>query len=177
MWRQKDGRTEVDLTLDPYRSIFVVFRDSELPADHVVSVISQATQEAALEIVKARFGASSADRWMDVTEKLKCPFHFRRPQPARQSIPASSAAIPCLTSSNNSKWNTASAESHSASPSRKESPSSSARPPLASALALTALPDGTVTASSPAATRAELVFASGKRAPVDTAGTRRARSP
>lgn len=41
VWRAKDGRTEVDLTLDTYRSIFVVFRDSKLPADHVVALVSQ----------------------------------------------------------------------------------------------------------------------------------------
>ena len=43
VWRQKDGRTEVDLTLTAYRSIFVVFRDSPLPADHVVSLVPQSS--------------------------------------------------------------------------------------------------------------------------------------
>jgi hypothetical protein len=43
VWRQKDGRTEVDLTLNAYRSIFVVFRDSPLPADHVVSFMPEAS--------------------------------------------------------------------------------------------------------------------------------------
>jgi hypothetical protein len=43
VWRQKDGRTEVDLTLTAYRSIFVVFRDSPLPADHVISLVPQSS--------------------------------------------------------------------------------------------------------------------------------------
>lgn len=43
VWRDKDGRTEVDLTLDAYRSIFVVFRDSPIPADHVVSLVREAS--------------------------------------------------------------------------------------------------------------------------------------
>lgn len=45
VWRDKDGRAEVDLTLGAYRSIFVVFRDSPLPADHVVSVFVQSVDE------------------------------------------------------------------------------------------------------------------------------------
>ncbi len=42
VWRQKDGRTEVDLRLGGVKSIFVVFRDGPPPADHAVSVDVQA---------------------------------------------------------------------------------------------------------------------------------------
>jgi len=42
VWRQTDGRTEVDLRLGAGKSIFVVFRDSPLPPDHAVSVDVQA---------------------------------------------------------------------------------------------------------------------------------------
>lgn len=38
VWRSQEGRTEVDLTLGGHKSVFVVFRDSKLPADHVVGV-------------------------------------------------------------------------------------------------------------------------------------------
>ena len=71
VWRMKDGRTEVDLTLDGHASIFVVFRDSKLPADHVASIVSGPTAGNPLEIVTARFGAPQANRWMDVTAKLR----------------------------------------------------------------------------------------------------------
>jgi len=37
VWRQEDGRTEVDLRLGGIKSIFVVFRDGPLPPDHAVS--------------------------------------------------------------------------------------------------------------------------------------------
>ena len=70
VWRQVDDRTEVDITLGAYKSVFVVFRDSTLPADHLVSARAQATGDA-LEIVRARFGTAEGNRWYDATEKLR----------------------------------------------------------------------------------------------------------
>jgi hypothetical protein len=96
VWREKHGRTEVDLTLDTYRSIFVVFRDSKLPADHVVAVTPHSSPDGTLK-------------------------------PLNLGTPA------------------------------------------AADLTLTAAADGTVTASASSATRAELVFASGKRQPITLA--------
>ncbi|TAE77018.1 MAG: hypothetical protein EAZ84_05605 [Verrucomicrobia bacterium] len=71
VWRHKDGRCEVDLSLGGHRSIFVVFRDAALPADHVVSVVTKPVGEDAVEIVKARFGAAEPQRWLNVTDKLR----------------------------------------------------------------------------------------------------------
>jgi hypothetical protein len=165
VWRQKDGRTEVDLTLNAYRSIFVVFRNSKLPADHVVSVISQQAEESSMEIVKARFGASSADRWMDVTDKLKELARSGALQlPAvhpgvfgRDPVPNVVKQLEVEYTLGGKPFRITVGEGK---------PLNLGTPATASPLALTALPDGTVTASSPAAARAELVFASGKRTPV-----------
>lgn len=41
VWREVAGRTEVDLQLGDTKSIFVVFRDAPMPADHAVSVAPQ----------------------------------------------------------------------------------------------------------------------------------------
>jgi len=71
VWCEKNGRTEVDLTLDSHRSIFVVFRAKSQASDHVVSCQIQAPTDDSLTITRARFGAASANRWMDVREKLQ----------------------------------------------------------------------------------------------------------
>ncbi len=71
VWREKDGRTEVDLTLGGLRSIFIVFRErSARPADHLTSIRIQGASSN-LEILSARFGAADGNRWMDVTESLR----------------------------------------------------------------------------------------------------------
>lgn len=71
VWRKKDDRTEVDLTLDSHESIFVVVRNTQLPAEHVVSISTDSGSGALLEIISARFGSPEGNKWMDVTEKLK----------------------------------------------------------------------------------------------------------
>jgi hypothetical protein len=71
VWRQKDGRTEVDLTLDSHRSIFVVFRSKEMPSDHVSSIKSNTSDADGVEILSARFGSATNNKWMDVTAKLR----------------------------------------------------------------------------------------------------------
>ncbi len=71
VWREQNGRTQVDLTLDRYRSIFVVFRDLKLPADHIVTFTSNGAGSNMLQIAKARFGTPQGEHWMDVTEKLR----------------------------------------------------------------------------------------------------------
>jgi hypothetical protein len=70
IWRQKDGRTEVDLTLSGQKSVFLVFRDAKLPADYVVNASIRNGGDA-LEILKARFGSPDGNRWMDVTSRLR----------------------------------------------------------------------------------------------------------
>ena len=70
IWRQREGRTEVDLSLDNQKSIFVVFRSTDLPADHVVA-IEQAKNAKSVTITSARFGTAQNNRWMDVTSKLQ----------------------------------------------------------------------------------------------------------
>jgi hypothetical protein len=165
VWRQKDGRTEVDLTLLPYRSIFVVFRNAEIPADHVVSVASHPSETAALEIVKARFGASSADQWMDVTDKLKA-----LSRSGSLSIPAVHPGVfgrdpaPNVVKQLEVEYLLAGKQLRVTVDEGK--PLDLGTPATPSELALTARPDGSVAASSSSATRAELVFASGRRTAV-----------
>lgn len=70
VWRAANGRTEVDLELGGHKSVFVVFRSKELPADHVVK-LGTSGSAGALEILKARFGAPGPDKWRDVTAQLR----------------------------------------------------------------------------------------------------------
>jgi hypothetical protein len=164
VWREKDGRTEVDLTLDTYRSIFVVFRDSQIPADHVVSVVSQSSADETPEILNARFGATAGNRWLDVTEKLRSllshgaiqipqinPSVFGR-DPAPNVVKQLEVEYR-LTGKNQS---ITVAEGQALTLGR----------PHAVNLYLTASTDGTVTASASSSTSFELVFASGKRQPL-----------
>lgn len=165
VWRQKKGHTEVDPTLNANRSIFVVFRGSPIPADHVVLVASQASGGAAHEIVRARFGASSADRWMDVTDKLKS---LSRAGAIR--LPAATPGVfggdpvPNVVKQLEVEYILAGKSSRISVDEGK--PLNLGTPGTSSQLNLTALPDGAVVGSSASASRAELVYASGKRAPV-----------
>jgi hypothetical protein len=168
VWRQKDGRTEVDLTLDTYRSIFVVFRDAKLPADHVVSVVSQSAGDDSLEIVKARFGAAAGNRWMDVTDKLKelsdnGALQIASIHPGVFGDDPAPNVVKQLELEYRLKGKSLTATVDEGKPLDLGTPSTAAKP------ALTAAADGSVTVSSTTATRAELVFASGKRQPITLA--------
>ena len=165
VWRIKDGRTEVDLTLNAYRSIFVVFRDSPLPPDHVVSFVPRTSDEGGLEIVKARFGAASANKWMDVTNHLKelsKSGALRIPvvQPGVFGRDPASNIVKQLEVEYRLGNKPLSITVEEGKPINLGTPA----PP--SEISLTATLDGKVSVSSSSATRAELVFASGKREPV-----------
>lgn len=79
VWSERDGRTTVELNLDPAGSVFVVFRQTAGAADHVVSaVFSEAKpmsqpKPAELRILKAAYGAFPTGEmtWSDVTAKVK----------------------------------------------------------------------------------------------------------
>ena len=161
VWRVKDGRTEVDLTLGGNKSVFVVFRNSQSPADHVVSVTSEAGDKNSLEIVKARFGAPQGNRWMDVTSKL------------RELATNGALRLPSVnpgTFRNDPAPNTVKQleveyrlRGESQTVTVKEGDALDLGTPAArAALDLSAAADGSITATSAAATSAELVFASGK---------------
>lgn len=161
VWRQKDGRTEVDLTLHTYRSIFVVFRSSKLPADHVVSVIPKSSAEETPEILKARFGAAAGNRWLDVTETLRSLVShgaIQVPQInpgvfGRDPAPNVVKQLELEYRLHGKILTTTIAEG---------APLALGTPKTAN-LTLTATADGTVTASATSAVSAELLFASEKR--------------
>ncbi len=71
VWRAVGGRTEVDLRMETDKSLFVVFRKSELPRDHVVKVTEQKAPSPVtpLKILSATFGPESGS--VDVTEKIR----------------------------------------------------------------------------------------------------------
>ena len=161
VWRSKDGRTEVDLTLGGHKSIFVILRNSELPADHVVSVANKSADGDSLEITKARFGAPEANRWMDVTAKLR----ERSANGALQIASVSPGVFGRDPASNIVKQ--LELEYRRGGISQTLTVKEGAGLMLGSAvdrqpLDLTAAADGSVTVASSAATDAELVFASGK---------------
>jgi hypothetical protein len=165
VWREKNGRTEVDLTLDSYRSIFVVFRDSKLPADHLVSVVSKSSSEGALEILKARFGTANGDRWLDVGDKLKtlASHGFIQIPQINPSVFGHDPApniVKQLELEYRLNGNVETTEIAEGKP-------LSLGKPNAAKLSLTASTDGSVTASASTAIRAELWFASGKREVLD----------
>jgi hypothetical protein len=164
VWRIKDGRTEVDLTLNAYRSIFVVFRDSPLPADHVVSVIPQSSPEETPEILKARFGAGANDRWLDATEKLKSLIDHGAIQ-IPQVVPGVFGRDPAP---NVVKQLELEYRLHGKTQTLviAEGKPLNLGTPDAINLNLTADADGTVRTSAATAVRAELVFASGQRQPL-----------
>ena len=163
IWRQKDGRTEVDLTLDLYRSVFVVFRDAKLPADHVAAMVSKSSGDGTLEIVKARFGDAQGNRWMDVTEKL-------RQLSSNGSLRLASAhpgafgrdPAPNIVKQLEVEYRLG---GKSLSVTIAEGKPLSLGTPTVSDAQLTAAADGSVTVSSGSGTRGELVFASGARKP------------
>jgi hypothetical protein len=165
VWREKDGRTEVDLTLDRYRSVFVVFRNSKLPTDHVVAVVSKSSGDGALEIVKARFGAAQGNRWMDVTEKL-------RQLSSKGSLQLSSAhpgafgkdPAPNIVKQLEVDYRLG---GKSLTVTIPEGKPLSLGTPNVSDVHFTAAADGSVSAASVSGTRGELVFASGKRQPFE----------
>ena len=161
VWRNKDGRTEVDLTLDAYRSIFVVFRDSKLPADHVTSVITQSPQEETPEILKARFGAGPDAQWLDATEQLKSlvshgALRIQQVVPSVFGRDPAPNVVKQLELEYRLNGKTHSIVIAEGKPLKLGTPN-------AVNLTLTADADGTVNTSATTAVRAELVFASGKR--------------
>ena len=161
VWRENDGRTEVDLTLDRNRSVFVVFRGSKAPADHVVGIVSQSAEEGALEIVKARFGAAQGNRWMDVTEKLrklstKGAIHLVSVNPGTFGKDPAPNVVKQLELEYRLGGKSLTATLTEGEPLKLGTPS-------ASEIHLTAAADGTVTASSATGARGEFVYASGKR--------------
>ncbi len=163
VWRENDGRTEVELTLARQRSVFVVFRDAKLPADHAVSIVSNSPDDVGLEIVKARFGAAPGDRWSDVTEKLRqlsskgaldlaavSPSIFGDPAPyvvkqleVEYRLGGKGLAV-TVAENKPLKLGT----------------------PSVPKIHLTAAEDGSVTVSSETAASGDIVFASGKRQPL-----------
>ena len=167
VWRRKEGRTELDLDLGRQRSIFVVFRDAALPADHVVSVVPQSDGDEAVEIVKARFGAAGPQRWLDVTDTLRKlaaqgGLDLAEVHPGvfgRDPVPN---VVKTLEVEYRLAGKTATARVAEGKPLRL---GKSALPDLR----LHAAADGSVRAASTSGVRAELVFASGKRQPLELA--------
>jgi hypothetical protein len=160
VWRQKEGRTEVDLTLPPYHSIFVVFRSSQIPTDHVVALVTTGTDK--LEIIKARFGPLQGNRWLDVTEKLS--------ELAAKGTLNISNIHPGVFGHDPSPNIVKSLEINYLLDGKSQSitvPEGGAvslgMASAASELLLKAAADGSLTISSPVPARTELVFASGKR--------------
>ena len=74
VWSAADGRTTVRLTLDPAGSMFVVFRPSTTPADHVVSATSTFSPDTVrvpvLTIGHAVYAATDGAGELDVTARL-----------------------------------------------------------------------------------------------------------
>lgn len=165
VWREENGRTEVDLTLDTYRSIFVVFRDSKLPADHLVSVIPHSSPEETPEILKARFGTATGDRWLDVTEKLRSLVSHGALQ-ISQINPSVFGRDPAP---NVVKQLELEYRLHGKTQTIviAEGKALALGTPKAANLTLTAEADGSVKASATTAVRADLLFASGKRQPLN----------
>ncbi len=162
VWRQKDGRTEVDLQLERQHSVFVVFRDAKLPTDHVVVASSATAADSPLKILNARFGAPSANRWADVTahlQQLTKSGCIRIPHVnpgVFQNDPASNIVkqLEVEYALNGATQKITVAENE---------PLSLGTPPASKPFHLMAAADGSVTATSSEALRAELLFASGKR--------------
>lgn len=168
VWREKDGRIEVDLTLEGGSTVFVVFRDSKLPADHVVSVDVKGADESKLEIVKARFGTPEGNRWMDVTPKLQ-----ELAAKGKLSIPSVEPRVFGRDPASNIVKRLEvdyklGGISKSVTVSEKEALSLGSES-HASPIELQAALDGSVTATSNAPATIELVFASGKHQPISLA--------
>ena len=165
VWRQKNDRTEVDLTLSAEHSIFVVFRDTKMPADHVVSVVQNSPDHAELEVIKARFGVSSANKWMDVTEKLRA-----LSSSGALRVPAVNPGIfgndpaPGVVKQLELEYRLGGAALNITVD--EGNILNLGTPSIRSELPLTASSEGMVTATSSSATRAELVYFSGKREPL-----------
>jgi hypothetical protein len=164
LWQQKDGRTSVNLSLAGHESIFVVFRDSKLPADHVVD-IDQAAQAGGLRILKARFGSADGNRWLDAAPKLNA-------LAARGSIRIQSVnpgtfghdPAPNIVKTLEVEYElSGKTQTITIAEGQPLSLGDGAAP---AGLALSAAADGSVTASAAAATSANLIFASGKRQPL-----------
>jgi hypothetical protein len=167
VWREIDGRTEVDLTLGRNRSVFVVFRGSKAPADHVVGVVSRSAEEEALEIVKARFGAAQGNRWMDVTEKLrklssKGAIDLASVNPGAFGKDPAPNVVKQLDLEYRLGGKSLTATIAEGKPLKLGTPSSSE-------IHLTAADDGSVTASSATGARVEIIYASGKRQSMELA--------
>ena len=165
VWRRADGRTELDIELGGHRSIFVVFRDAALPADHVASVVMSSAGPDGLEIVTARFGDPKSGRWLDAAPKLRelaahgaldldsvHPGVFGR-DPAPNVVKV--LEVDYRLGGKDERANIA------------EGKPLKLGKAVDTRLELVAADDGGVTAAAAAATRAELVFASGKRQTLD----------
>ncbi|MEY4243227.1 MAG: hypothetical protein RLZZ245_812 [Verrucomicrobiota bacterium] len=180
VWRINGARTEVDLTLNAYQSTFVVFQNSELPADHLVSAVTSTPTGNSLKITQARFGTPENQRWLDVTEKLRAlaangHLHLAAIHPGIFGRDPAPNVVKSLEVDYQLDG-----QSHTLrTPEGKALTLGTPQP--ASTFRLTATRDGSVTASSAVAeTRVELAFASGKRqtltlpspaAPVPLSGT------
>jgi hypothetical protein len=164
VWRQADGRTEVDLELAATKSVFVVFRDSALPADHVTAASVKGGGDG-LEISKARFGAAAGDRWLDVTTKLRelarnGSLHIESVHPGVFGRDPAPNVVKRLEVEYRlaGKSETLSVEERQA---------LHLAGPAAPVIEITAAKDGAPGVSSSAAARVELTFASGKRETLD----------
>jgi hypothetical protein len=167
VWRHKDGRCEVDLSLERHRSIFVVFRDAALPADHVVSVVSKAAGDEVVEILKARFGAGGPQGWLDATDKLRQlaasgGLDIAAVHPGVFGRDPAQNVVKTLEVEYRLAGKTATTSVAEGKPLRLGKAA-------ASDLRLRAAADGSVAATSRSGVRAELVFASGKRQPLELA--------
>lgn len=166
VWRENNGRTEVDLTLEAQRSIFVVFRQPSQSTDHVIAVQTQAPADVALTIVKARFGAASKNRWLDVRDKLQALSSSGALQISRVQTSVFGAdpvpnVVKTLEIEYRYKGQTRSVSVPEGQPVQLGSAVANSAPKLR------ADADGLLTLTSTSATRAELVFASGKRQTMD----------
>ena len=163
VWREIGGRTEVDLGLGGYKSLFVVFRDSPLPADHVVAV--EARGSKALRVIKARFGSPDGARWMDVTDKIA--------ELAAQGAVDIKSVNPGVFGKDPAPNKVKQLELDYELGGKAEKLTVAENQPLslgtqasAAGVQWVAAADGSLTGSAPSALEVECVFASGKRKPL-----------
>lgn len=84
IWRIKGNRTEVDLELGSRRSIFVVFRSSQLPTDYVDSVhFAQMPPPTAVKLLAEANGAVS----LVASQPIEATLHFKSGKTQRLQKP------------------------------------------------------------------------------------------
>ncbi len=69
LWRQKEGRTEVQVDLEAAKSVFVVFREENLTQDHAVAI--EQAGRSKLRILSARFGTEQTGFWKDASARIQ----------------------------------------------------------------------------------------------------------